>query len=84
MNHLIPRIAMACLFVFTSLACTSQATTDRPPNVVIFYTDDMGYTDLSSYDNNLQDTQPRQARGQWHAFTSFMSARLCVLQADPH
>ncbi|MGB1125455.1 MAG: sulfatase family protein [Phycisphaeraceae bacterium] len=56
MNLLIPRIALACLFVFTSLACTSQATTDRPPNVVIFYTDDMGYADLSSYDSKICTT----------------------------
>ncbi len=45
----------AALFLLTSLACLHAACSlpsgesDRPPNVVIIFTDDQGYADLGSY-----------------------------------
>ncbi|MEM6504758.1 MAG: sulfatase [Planctomycetota bacterium] len=48
---------IAVLFLLmAAFACTSATTTDRPPNVVIFYTDDMGYADLSSYGSTICTT----------------------------
>ena len=48
---------IVCLItILCSGACTSVTAEDQPPNVVIFFTDDMGYADLSSYDSTICTT----------------------------
>lgn len=45
-------------YILIQFACTipAQAEQAQPPNVVIFFTDDMGYADLSSYDSTICTT----------------------------
>ncbi len=50
MHH---RLLTLLLSMFAAtLGCTSSAlAADRPPNIVIIFTDDQGYGDLSCYGN---------------------------------
>ncbi|MEO0474988.1 MAG: sulfatase-like hydrolase/transferase, partial [Planctomycetota bacterium] len=50
------RTALTLIVVCCSIACNTTAAEDRPPNVVIFFTDDMGYADLSSYGSTICTT----------------------------
>ena len=45
MRFSIPLLFLAGLF----LGCTETSASERSPNVIIIFTDDLGYTDLSSY-----------------------------------
>lgn len=50
------RNLLALLAVVCSAACSSVSAEDRTPNIVIFFTDDMGYADLSSYGSTICTT----------------------------
>jgi arylsulfatase A len=39
----------AAAYSFTSLGCSSREGASRPPNIVLFFADDMGYGDLGCY-----------------------------------
>lgn len=76
---------LAIVLLFTSLlmqfGCSRQAVQvpHRPPNVVIFFTDDMGYADLSSYDSTICKTPNLdKLASQGMRFTSFyVSEAVC-------
>ena len=72
------------LFVFTSIVlCCQQlvaAEVDRPPNLVVIYTDDQGYGDLSCFGADHVDT-PRidQMAAEGSRLTSFyVPAAVCT------
>ncbi|MEM9345304.1 MAG: sulfatase [Planctomycetota bacterium] len=69
-------VAVLILLTMAS-ACTSTA--DRPPSVVIFFTDDMGYADLSSYGSTICKTPNLdQLAASGMRFTSFyVSEAVC-------
>ena len=46
----------ACLLIQIGCATSAQTQQTQPPNVIILYTDDMGYADLSSYDSTICTT----------------------------
>jgi len=74
------RCVWACLLLLAGAACSVPASAeDHPPNIVIFFTDDMGYADLSCYGSevcttpNLDDLARRGMR-----FTDFyVTAAVC-------
>ena len=75
------RIALALAMLLLSTACNSaaQTTEKRPPNIVIFFADDMGYADLSCYDSTLCTTPNLdQLARRGMRFTSFyVSEAVC-------
>ena len=67
------------LFIFfTLLISTSKSFSDHRPNVVIIFTDDQGYGDLTCYGNKKNKT-PRldQLASEGIMFTSFYSQTVC-------
>ena len=72
--------ALAMLTVIGGLAlsgCTDA--TDRPPNVVILFADDMGYGDLSSYGHpTLRTPHLDGLAADGMRFTSFVTASWCT------
>jgi len=81
MKHIAP-ILFALATLLPQIACTNttqQTTADRPPNVVILFTDDMGYADLSSYDSTICTTPNLdKLASQGMRFTSFyVSEAVC-------
>ena len=55
----IARMLFTFALLLASVGCVSQAQpqpSDRPPNIVVFFTDDMGYADLSSYGSTICTT----------------------------
>jgi hypothetical protein len=81
MNKLLA-IALSAAALFLSPGCSAAEPTaknDRPPNVVIFFTDDMGYADLSSYDSKVCTTPNLDALAKRGVrFTSFyVSEAVC-------
>ncbi len=74
-------VLIACTFaLLLGTGCKSTpADTARPPNIVIFFTDDMGYADLSCYGSTVCTTPNLDAladRGM--RFTSFyVTAAVC-------
>jgi len=72
----------ACAVVFMTVACNAEQVTEdtqRSPNIVIFFTDDMGYADLSCYGSKVCTTPNLDAlakRGM--RFTDFyVTAAVC-------
>ncbi len=47
---------VVCFLIQLGCATPAQTETYTPPNVVILFTDDMGYADLSSYDSTICTT----------------------------
>jgi arylsulfatase A-like enzyme len=59
MNNIKALLSFACIAacILPQLGCSATAQAEpAPPNVVIFFTDDMGYADLSSYDSTICTT----------------------------
>jgi arylsulfatase A-like enzyme len=55
MNYRIPAISIS--FLITLSACeVGKDLSDGRPNIVIIYTDDLGYGDVSSYESGLLNT----------------------------
>lgn len=79
MNHAL-RTALTCALLCCAVACSSTSRpADRPPNVVIFFADDMGYADLSSYGSTICTTPNLDKLAQrGMRFTSFyVAASVC-------
>lgn len=49
-------LVFTCFLLQFGCASPAQAEQSQPPNIVIFFTDDMGYADLSSYDSTICTT----------------------------
>lgn len=82
-QHTFIRITGIILLLFTSIGftgCGEQAADQEgPPNIVILFTDDMGYGDLSSYGNPTIATPNIDGLAdQGMRFTSFVTASWCV------
>lgn len=69
----------ACFLIQFCSATTARAEPAQPPNIVIFFTDDMGYADLSSYDSTICTTPNLdKLAAQGMRFTSFyVSEAVC-------
>ncbi|MFK7790738.1 MAG: sulfatase [Phycisphaeraceae bacterium] len=81
MKHL-AAILFFCATLLSQIACVNtaqQTTAANPPNVVIFFTDDMGYADLSSYGSTICTTPNLdKLAAQGMRFTSFyVSEAVC-------
>ena len=51
------RLGIICL-IGLLLSCGPEKQNENPPNIIIVFTDDMGYGDLSSYGHpNIKTTQ---------------------------
>ncbi|MFN3166295.1 MAG: sulfatase [Phycisphaeraceae bacterium] len=75
-------IVACCAALLLSAGCRTAepaVENDRPPNVVIFFTDDMGYADLSSYGSRVCQTPNLDALAKRGVrFTSFyVSEAVC-------
>jgi len=81
MNKLLAIVLSAAALLLSAGCSTAEPTAkkDRPPNVVIFFTDDMGYADLSSYDSKVCTTPNLDALAKRGVrFTSFyVSEAVC-------
>lgn len=74
---LIP-ILLLCLVGFNLNSCTDQES-QQQPNIIILFTDDMGYGDISSYGNPTIETPNIDSlASQGVRFTSFVTASWCV------
>lgn len=58
-----------------TLSCDSAKQTERPPNIIIVFADDMGYGDLSCYGHpNIETPQLDKMAEEGIRFTSFYAA----------
>jgi arylsulfatase A-like enzyme len=49
MKKIVRRLLLASLVVSTGIIVNAQTTTNRKPNIILIYTDDLGYGDVSCY-----------------------------------
>lgn len=77
-------VATALLAAVTGMAVDIPVRADAPtepgpPNIVLLFTDDMGYGDLSSYGHPLIETpEIDRLAGEGVRFTSFVTGSWCV------
>ncbi len=65
------------LILMTALVptgCSSQAETERPPNIVIILADDLGYGDISPYDGWVETPNLDRMAREGLRFTSFYAS----------
>jgi len=77
-NKLLFMVAVFCA-VMVVPSCSTEETTDGLPNVVIIFTDDMGYGDLSCYGHpNIETPNLDRMADEGMRFTSFyVGASVC-------
>lgn len=71
--------SLVLIFVGVILSLTAAESTDRPPNFIIIFIDDMGYADIGPFGSTLNRTPhlDRLAKGGMR-LTSFYAAALCT------
>jgi arylsulfatase A-like enzyme len=67
-------LLLICLFCAPAHAQTTQEA-QRPPNVVIFFMDDMGYADIGCYDGKTPTPNIDQLAKEGIRFTDFYAAQ---------
>ena len=68
-------LALACLFPIASSAQARNAT--KPPNVLIFLADDMGYSDLGCYGSEIRTPNLDALAADGLRFTQFYNTARC-------
>lgn len=82
-NILKQRVLLVIAFGILSLSgffeITAQTDSGSPPNIIVLFTDDMGYGDLSSYGHpTIRTPNIDQLAKSGVRFTSFYTANWCV------
>ena len=73
-----PRLFLVVTILLAALACPTARAADRPPNVVLFLVDDMGWMDSTPYGSTYYDTPNMQRlANQGMRFTRAYSQPLC-------
>ena len=67
------------LFTFTvALFSIAVSAADRPPNIIVVFTDDQGYGDLGCYGSpNIETPHIDRLAAEGIRFTSFYAAPFC-------